>query len=49
MGVYKDNEQKLIIIQAIVSELFGYTVDPYIVDRLMHIDSICDVPLEGEF
>lgn len=49
MPEYKDNEQKLLAIQNIVGELFGVVDDPYLIDRLMSIDSICDVPLEGEF
>ncbi len=49
MRAYRDNEEKLAVIQGLVGELFGYTADPYIIDKLLSIDSICDVPLDGEF
>lgn len=49
MQGYRDNEEKLVAIQMIVGELFGVVDDPYLIDRLMSIDSIVDVPLEGEF
>ncbi|QDK01327.1 hypothetical protein SEA_WATERT_57 [Microbacterium phage WaterT] len=49
MRDYQNNEEKLEAIQEVLGELFGYTSDTYILDKLMYIDSICDVPLEGEF
>ena len=45
MTDFKNNEEKLVAVQGIVSELFGYTGDAFIVDRLLNIDSICDVPI----
>lgn len=42
---FKNHEEKLVAIQGIGSELFGYTGYAFIVDRLLNIDSICDVPI----
>lgn len=49
MTDYATDQEKLLAIQDIVGEMFTFVTDPRALNCLMHIDSICDVPLEGEF
>lgn len=47
--VFQTDREKLDAVQEIVNELFGLLMEPYIYGRLVDIDSICDVPLEGDY